>query len=519
MLSDTTPPQGSISINNGEAITHSTNVSLNLSATDSGSGIEGMRFRNQNENWAPWQLYIQSASWTLPAGNGNKEVDVQFRDKAGNISDIYSANIQYVGPKDYYWTWYDSKSMQNWVLMANPAGASSNLGFDLSIAGNGQSLTDLGIGAGKIPPGKTLTPIYPGVMGGPVRVTSETGDKAIVSQRSLMGNSFEEVLGTDAEKLSDHFYWTWYDQQSPGMTNWVLVANPSSTEKVHAVISFANLSDGQLVKAESDIDPGKNWTPTFPGKMGGPVEVKAYLAGGSWPNDKRNVIASQRVLSDFGTAFNEVPGIPAGDLTSDYLWTWYDMQSPGSRNWVLIANTLQTDDVYYQIRIAGQAVANGKLAHGEKATPTFPGKIGGPVEVKSCSAPLDTYGGCSGTTPIVIASQRTLWGPSFEEVPGFPSKALASDYHWTWYDMKSTGSANWVLVANLNDTPVTFQVKIGGVPQPCGSCTIAAHDRITPVFPGTMNGPVEVTASAPVMASQRVLWNGYFNEVLGTVLS
>ena len=94
MLSDTTPPQGTITINNGNTATDSTNVTLNLSATDSESGLEGMRFRNQNEDWAPWQLYQQTASWTLPAGNGSKEVDVEYRDKAGNISAIYPAYIQ-----------------------------------------------------------------------------------------------------------------------------------------------------------------------------------------------------------------------------------------------------------------------------------------------------------------------------------------------------------------------------------------------------------------------------------------
>ncbi|MHB8143002.1 MAG: FG-GAP repeat domain-containing protein [Thermoleophilia bacterium] len=506
MLSDTVPPQGTIAINGGDAVTQSTNVSLNLSASDSGSGVEEMRFRNQNQDWAPWQLYSQTASWTIPAGNSGKDVDVQFRDRAGNISDVFSASIQLKAPRDYFWTWYDSKSMQNWILMANPVSATGNLGFDLRIAGNDQILQDIGIGAGKVLPGKTLTSINPGTMGGPVRVTSETGDKAIVSQRSLMGNSFEEVLGTDAEKLSDHFYWTWYDQQSAGFTNWILIANPSDNETIHAVITFTNVANGQLVTAENDIIPGKNWTPTFPGKMGGPVEVKAYLTGGSWPTDKRNVIASQRVLSNYGTAFNEVPGIPAGDLASDYLWTWYDMQSAGMTDWVLVANPSDTP-VSYQIKIGGvpQPCGNCTIPAHDKVTPIFPRIMNGPVEVIA-----------SGN---VIASQRVVAGPSFEKVPGYPQTALANDYHWTWYDMKSPGSANWILVANPGDSDVTYQIKISGVPQPCGDCKVSAHGKVTPVFPGTMSGPVEVITSGNVMASQRVLWNGYFNEVLGTVLN
>jgi len=437
-------------------------------------------------------------------------------------TEYLAAEIQYI--RDYYWSWYDSKSMQDWVLMANPAGASGNLGFDLSIAGAPQSLGDsFGLGAGVTGGGQTLTSIYPGVMGGPVKATSQTGDKAIVSQRSLLGNSFEEVLGTDSGKLSDHYYWPWYDQQSSGYQNWVLVANPSDTETVHAVISFTNLADGSPVSAESDIAPGKNWTPQFDGKMGGPVEVKAYLAGGSWPADARNVIASQRVLSNGGSAFNEVPGIPAGDLSDHYQWTWYDQSSPGARDWVLIANPGDTF-VYYEVTVAGEDPglgSRGTIEPGKNVTPIFPGKIGGPVEVKA-------YTDNTKAIPaIVIASQRVIWGPSFEEVPGYDYSQLASDYHWTWYDQKSHGSTNWVLVANPNQSSVYYEVNVGGVdPGPGSKGTIDSGKNVTPTFPAKIGGPVEViawtdsTKSTPalVMASQRVIWNGYFNEVLGTVL-
>ncbi|MBE3066238.1 MAG: hypothetical protein IMZ73_02240, partial [Chloroflexi bacterium] len=123
----------------------------------------------------------------------------------------------------------------------------------------------------------------------------------------------------------------------------------------------------------------------------------------------------------------------------------------------------------------------------------------------------------------VIASQRIIAGPSFEDVPGYPQTALTTDYHWTWYDMKSAGATNWILVANPTDTPVTYQIKIAGSAMPIGPSnpgTILAHDKVVPTFPGTMNGPVEVIATGGnVMVSQRVTWNGYFNEVLGTVLS
>ncbi len=420
--------------------------------------------------------------------------------------------------RDYYWTWYDqqSRNMTDWVLMGNPS-TTSTLSFSLNIAGNAQIVGDLGYGEGKVGPQETLTSTYPGVMGGPVKVSSLTGEKGFVSQRVLFGNSFEEIPGIEESQLSGHYYWAWYDQQSPGMLNWVLVANPSTSDDVYYQIKIAG-----DVKDTGKLVPGDKVTPTFPGVLGGPVEVTSCSAAfdqyGNCSGTNPKVIASQRVLSNYGTAFNEVPGIPANELSGDYLWTWYDNQSPGATDWVLVANPSTSDDVYYQIKIAGDVKDTGKLVPGDKVTPTFPGVLGGPVEVTSCSAAFDQYGNCSGTNPKVIASQRSIWGPSFEEVPGMSIGSLSWDYGWTWYDQKSPGSTNWILVANPGDTPVDYQIIIGGQVMPTSLVnpgTISAHGRVTPTFPGVMGGPVEIVADGKVIASQRVLWNGYFNEVLG----
>jgi hypothetical protein len=263
--------------------------------------------------------------------------------------------------------------------------------------------------------------------------------------------------------------------------------------------------------------------------MGGPVEVLATVSGSGTP---AKVMASQRVLSDYGKAFNEVPGIPGTELNSDYLWTWYDMKTAGARNWVLIANPF-TSVIYYQIEIghdgcnlsppAGTTCRSGTVPASGYVTPTFDGYMAGPVEVKTFSNWLLTDPANS------IASQRVLWGPSFEEVPGLPKPALGNGYTWTWYDQSVTGVTNWVLIANIDPAvPVYYQVKVGGTP--IGACTPLAPGAITtPTYPSTIGGPVEVNAytdlgctthaTTGILASQRVLWNGYFNEVLGTNLN
>ncbi len=84
---DTTPPTGTIIINNGEAKTHSTSVTLTLSATDDQSGMgpgAEMKFSNDNVTWSNPVQYATSADWILASGEGVKTVYAKFKDVAGN---------------------------------------------------------------------------------------------------------------------------------------------------------------------------------------------------------------------------------------------------------------------------------------------------------------------------------------------------------------------------------------------------------------------------------------------------
>jgi hypothetical protein len=88
--------------------------------------------------------------------------------------------------------------------------------------------------------------------------------------------------------------------------------------------------------------------------------------------------------------------------------------SAGVQNWVLVANpTTAAGPIYYEIWIAGAKVKEGgPIAPGANETPTFPGTLGGPVEVKSFSDAAHTFG------ENCITSQRVLWNGHFNEVWG-----------------------------------------------------------------------------------------------------
>jgi hypothetical protein len=90
---DTTPPSGSIVINNGAPSVGSKDVTLYLYAQDLESGVSKMRFRNQDQNWTDWEMYSSHKNWRLAEGNGEKIVYVQFENGIGLISEVYNDTI------------------------------------------------------------------------------------------------------------------------------------------------------------------------------------------------------------------------------------------------------------------------------------------------------------------------------------------------------------------------------------------------------------------------------------------
>ncbi|MBI1977478.1 MAG: hypothetical protein HYS55_01855, partial [Candidatus Omnitrophica bacterium] len=93
VLLDTTVPTGSMNINSGAQYADSLTVTLNLSAQDTGSGIDKMSFSNDNITYSTPEAYATTKIYTLPTGDGSKTVYVAYFDKAGNVSQVYSKSI------------------------------------------------------------------------------------------------------------------------------------------------------------------------------------------------------------------------------------------------------------------------------------------------------------------------------------------------------------------------------------------------------------------------------------------
>jgi len=91
----TDPGTASVSIDGGASHVSEAVVTLTLAASDAGSGIVQMRLANGAVPSGDWEPYSTGRSWTLAAGaDGNRDVTVQFRDRAGNMaSDTASTTL------------------------------------------------------------------------------------------------------------------------------------------------------------------------------------------------------------------------------------------------------------------------------------------------------------------------------------------------------------------------------------------------------------------------------------------
>lgn len=92
IIFDDVQPTGSISFSGRPQYINTLNVALDLSASDTGSGVSQMKVYNFGEEGsAPWEPYAATKNWTLTGPDGRKTVYAKFKDRAGNESIAYYA--------------------------------------------------------------------------------------------------------------------------------------------------------------------------------------------------------------------------------------------------------------------------------------------------------------------------------------------------------------------------------------------------------------------------------------------
>jgi hypothetical protein len=140
------------------------------------------------------------------------------------------------------------------------------------------------------------------------------------------------------------------------------------------------------------------------------------------------------------------------------------------------------------------------VAAGAGSYVTFPqGTIGGPVKVVSDQA--------------VLASQRVQFNQSFNEVVARSAAQATTASYMNWFDRASPGmTTDNIHILNPGGASASVTVTMPGA-NPL-SVTVAAGAQTYVAFPaGKIGGPVKVSSTAPVLATQRVQFYDTFNEV------
>ena len=376
-----------------------------------------------------------------------------------------------------FFQWFDMASpgmFNDNVHLLNTSGATANITVTMPGAS--------GINVSLLPGAATHVTFGAGHVGGPVVVNSD--QQILASQRVQYYQTFNEVWAQNATQAATTSYLNWYDKASAGMNNDnIHVLNPGTASATVTVSLPGAPSQTATIAA------GAEAYVTFPaGYIGGPVKVSATAP----------VLASQRV--QYYSSFNEVWAETAAQAASTSYLNWYDKASPGMVNDNIHLLNPGNSSATVTVSLPGAASQVVTVAPGAEVYVAFPtGTIGGPLTVS--------------TSQPVLASQRVQYYSTFNEVLAASAAQAATTSHVTWYDKASPGMVNDnIHLLNPGASSASVTVSLPGAPTQ--SVTVAPGAETYVAFPsGTIGGPVTVTSTQPVLASQRVQYYSSFNEI------
>jgi len=403
-------------------------------------------------------------------------VDVEVTTPTGTSSASRSDQFTFTGIASYF-QWFDLASpgmLNDNIHLLNTGGATANI----TVTMPGASGINVSLAAGT----ESHVTFGPGHIGGPVVVNAD--QPVLASQRVQYYSSFNEVWAESATQASAITYINWYDKASPGMYNDnIHVLNPGGTTATVTVSLPGAVSQMLTVGA------GAESYATFPaGTIGGPITISS-----SSP-----VLASQRV--QYYSSFNEVWAESGGQAATTSYLNWYDKASAGMFNDNIHLLNPGTTAANVTVTMSGAPSQTTTVAPGAEAFVNFGvGVIGGPVTIT--------------TDQPVLVSQRVQYYSSFNEVWAESASQATATSQMSWYDKASPGMYNDnVHLLNPGATSATVMVSMPGAASQ--SVTVAGGGEALVGFPaGTIGGPVTVSSSQPVLASQRVQYFASFNEI------
>jgi Zn-dependent metalloprotease len=203
----------------------------------------------------------------------------------------------------YWFPWYNNTTLNTQIRFANIGSTATNIW--ITIGGVVQAPIPLAAG-------QSTRVSYP-INNGPVKVESSMGN-IIASMRVAYNDgtawtSFSEVLGLPANQATTTYWFPWYNNLT--LDTQIRFANLSGSP------ATVTVTIGGVAQTPIPLAAGQSTRVSYPINSG-PVKVQSV--GG-------NIVASMRVAYNDGTAwtsFSEVMGVPANQLTTGYLFPWYN---------------------------------------------------------------------------------------------------------------------------------------------------------------------------------------------------
>jgi len=259
----------------------------------------------------------------------------------------------------------------------------------------------------------------------------------------------------------------------------IRLGNPNTSATANVIVSFPGVTPQTVT-----VPPQGNTAVSFPNQLGGPVTVSYDVP----------VVAGQRVV--YNNTFSEIYAVPIASASTQLLLSYYDQLTIQSNN-IHIANPTGSQSLV-SVSFGGNSQFVTVPANGA-AIVSFPGLAGGPVYITSSDSP-------------VIASSRTWFNSSFNDVNAIPIGQASTTLYFNHYDLKTNGiSSDTIYISNPNFSAANVTVTFPGVgTQPV---TIPAQGQATYSFAGKSGGPITISASLPVIASQRVRYKNSTSEV------
>ncbi|MEO7839263.1 MAG: hypothetical protein ABIU06_07925 [Anaerolineales bacterium] len=207
----------------------------------------------------------------------------------------------------YTFPWYNNVELNSQIRFGNVGTTSTNV--TVTIGGAVQ-------GTYPLLPNQSKRISYAGLNNGPVQVTSSASVPIIASMRVAYFNGtvwtdFSEMMGLPTSSLSTHYSFPVYNNID--LNSQMRFGNAGTTS------TNVTVTIGGVVQGTYPLLPNQSKRISYAGLDSGPVVVQS---SGGVP-----IIASERVAYFNGsawTSFAEMMGLPLAQLTTTYLFPWYN---------------------------------------------------------------------------------------------------------------------------------------------------------------------------------------------------